>query len=594
MAMKVERTFDLLDRYMERYLEKDDVLCGKQNGTWVKYSSRDYIDYSQNVSYGLLELGIKKGDMIITVSNNRPEWNFTDLGISMIGAIHVPVFTSLSISDYHYIIDHCEAAMIIVSDKKLLKNISPAIALSGRNIPVFSFDESEGARSWKEITDLGKANSDKHRENVEKIKSTIRPEDFASLIYTSGTTGKAKGVMLTHRNMVSNFLAAAEVFNLSPSDRYLSILPLCHVGGRLGNYQTQYSGASIYYAENMGAIAANMAELKPDGFDAVPRVLEKFYSVITSKGNKLTGIKKKLFFWAVKLGLRYQPFGENGWFYEMKLKIADKLIFSKWRQALGNKVRIVGCGGASLQPRLEKVFWAAGIKIINMYGLTETSPIITINRTEKGMVKLGSVGLTIEGVEIKIADDGEILCKGPCVTPGYYKDPQLTKQAFDSEGWFHTGDIGHIEDGKFLMVTDRKKEIFKLSNGKFIAPQIIENVFKELPIIDQIMVIGEHEKFASALISPNFRYFDDWKSSNVITFENNEDLIKQKKVQDYFTAEIEKINKRLNSYERISRFRLVHEEWSPATGELSPTLKLKRQYIQEKYRELIEQVYSKS
>jgi len=594
MAMKVERTFDLLDRYRERYIEKDDVLCGKHNGTWVKYSSRDYIDYSHNVSYGLLELGIKKGDMIITVSNNRPEWNFTDLGISMIGAIHVPVFTSLSISDYHYIIDHCEAAMIIVSDKKLLKNISPAIALSGRNIPVFSFDESEGARSWKEITDLGKANSDKHRENVEKNKSTIRPEDFASLIYTSGTTGKAKGVMLTHRNMVSNFLAAAEVFNLSPSDRYLSILPLCHVGGRLGNYQTQYSGASIYYAENMGTIAANMAELKPDGFDAVPRVLEKFYSVITSKGNKLTGIKKKLFFWAVKLGLRYQPFGENGWFYEMKLKIADKLIFSKWRQALGDKVRIVGCGGASLQPRLEKVFWAAGIKIINMYGLTETSPIITINRTEKGMVKLGSVGLTIEGVEIKIADDGEILCKGPCVTPGYYKDPQLTKQAFDSEGWFHTGDIGHIEDGKFLMVTDRKKEIFKLSNGKFIAPQIIENVFKELPIIDQIMVIGEHEKFASALISPNFKYFDDWKSFNVITFENNEDLIKQKKVQDYFTSEIEKINKRLNSYERISRFRLVHEEWSPATGELSPTLKLKRQYIQEKYRELIEQVYSKS
>ncbi len=399
--------------------------------------------------------------------------------------------------------------------------------------------------------------------------------------------------MLTHRNMVSNFLSAAAVFNLGPQDKYLSILPLCHVGGRLGIYQTQYSGSSIYYAENMGTIAANMAEIKPDGFDAVPRVLEKFYEVIISKGNRLTGIKKKLFFWAVGLGLKYQPFGENGWFYEMRLKIADKLIFSKWRQALGNRVRIVGCGGASLQPRLEKVFWAAGIKIINMYGLTETSPIITINRTEKGMVKLGSVGMTIEGVELKIAEDGEILCKGPNVTPGYYKDPELTKQAFDPEGWFHTGDIGHIEDGKFLMVTDRKKEIFKLSNGKFIAPQIIENIFKESPIIDQIMVIGEHEKFACALISPNFKYFDDWKKSSIISFENNEELIMHQKVQSFFTSEIERINKKLSSPERIARFRLIHEEWTPGTGELSPTLKLRRNYIQNKYKDVITQLYSK-
>ena len=281
-------------------------------------------------------------------------------------------------------------------------------------------------------------------------------------------------------------------------------------------------------------------EIKPDGFDAVPRVLEKFYDVIISKGNKLDGMKKKIFFWAVDLGLKYKPFGENGWLYERKLKIADKLIFSKWRQALGGNVRIVGCGGASLQSRLERIFWAAGIKIINMYGLTETSPIITINRTEKGNVRLGSVGTVIEGVEVKIADDGEILCKGPNVTPGYYKDPELTKQAFDKDGWFHTGDIGHIEDGKFLMVTDRKKEIFKLSNGKFIAPQIIENVFKESPIIDQIMVIGEHEKFASALISPNFKYFDEWKKSNKIPFSDKENLIQHPVVLSFFSAEIER------------------------------------------------------
>jgi long-chain acyl-CoA synthetase len=343
----------------------------------------------------------------------------------------------------------------------------------------------------------------------------------------------------------------------------------------------------------MGSIAANLNEIKADGFDAVPRVLEKFYEVIISKGHKLDGMKKKIFFWAVDLGLKYQPFGQNGWLYERKRKIAEKLVFSKWREALGGRVRIVGCGGASLQSRLERVFWAAGIKIINMYGLTETSPIITINRTEKGNVKLGSVGYVIEDVNVKIADDGEILCKGPNVTPGYYKDPELTKRAFDEDGWFRTGDIGHIEEGKFLMVTDRKKEIFKLSNGKFIAPQVIENIFKELPMIDQIMVIGEHEKFASALISPNFKYFDDWKTSNKIPPLDKEKLVQQPAVLSYFSEEIEGLNKKLSPWERLNRFKLIVDEWTPATGELSPTLKLRRQFIHDKYKDLIAQIYMK-
>jgi long-chain acyl-CoA synthetase len=589
--MNIERNFDLLERYCKLFGNKEDALCAKENGEWVVYSSREYIDFSYNFSYGLLEMGLKKGDKIITITNNRPEWNFVDLGMAMIGVIHVPVFTSLSTDDYRYIINHSEAQLIIVADKKLLKVVFPAVEASGSDLQIFSFDETEGVKNWKEIVELGKLNAGKHKETVKSISDSIKPDDFNSLIYTSGTTGKPKGVILTHRNIVSNFLAAAEVFRLSPEDRYLSILPLCHVGGRMGNYQTQYSGSGIYYAENMGTIATNLAEIKADGFDAVPRVLEKFYSVIISKGNKLTGIKHRIFFWAVKLGLKYKPFGEKGWFYGQKLKIADKLVFSKWREALGGKVRIVGCGGASLQPRLEKIFWAAGIKIINMYGLTETSPIITINRTEKGKVKLGSVGMTIEGVEIKISEEGEILCKGPNVTPGYYKNPELTKAAFDDEGWFHTGDIGHIEDGKFLMVTDRKKEIFKLSNGKFIAPQIIENIFKESPIIDQIMVVGEHEKFASALISPNFKYFEDWKTLNKISFENNEELIKQLEVVSFFSVEIEKLNKRLSQPEKITRFRLVQDEWTPATGELSPTLKLRRKFIEEKYRNLIDQIY---
>lgn len=588
----MERTFDLLDRYRE-YFTKDDALCGKKNGKWIKYSSEEYINISYCFSYGLLNIGIKKGDKIITISNNRPEWNFADMGMSMIGVIHVPVFTSLSHEDYLYVIRHSEVKLILVADKKLHKVVSQAVTTSGLPVGIYSFDEIEGVKNWKSIVEAGETNSLKHREEVEAIKNSIGPDDFASLIYTSGTTGRAKGVMLTHRNMVSNFISAARVFNLTPEDKFLSILPLCHVGGRLGNYQTQYSGASIYYAESMGLIAANMAEIKPDGFDAVPRVLEKFYDVIISKGNKLEGMKKKLFFRAVDLGFKYKPFGENGWLYEMKLKLADRLIFSKWRQALGGNVRIVGCGGASLQARLEQIFWAAGIRIINMYGLTETSPIITINRNEKGNVRLGSVGIVIEGVEVKIAGDGEILCKGPNVTPGYFKDPELTKLAFDQDGWFHTGDIGHIAGGRFLMVTDRKKEIFKLSNGKFIAPQIIETAFKESPGIDQIMVIGEHEKFASALISPDFRYFDEWKKTGRISFSNNAELIQHPAVLSFFSSEIDSLNKKLSPHERVNRFRLVQDEWTPATGELSPTLKLRRQFIHEKYKDLIAQIYMK-
>ncbi len=592
MEHNVSRTFDLLDRYRERF-DKEDALCFKQHGAWKKYSTAEYIEHSYSFCYGLYESGFRKGDKIITVSSNRPEWNFADMGMSMIGVVHVPVFTSLSASEYEYIIRDSGARMILISDKKLYKTLEPVLAETGITCPAFTFDEIEGTTNWIGIVEKGRHCSPQTKLEIEEGKKLIAPGDFATLIYTSGTTGIPKGVMLSHRNMVSNFISAASVFNLKPEDKYLSILPLCHVGGRMGNYQTQYSGASIYYAESMGTIALNMKEICPDGFDAVPRVLEKFYDVIISKGKNLTGIKKTLFFWAVNLGLRYQPFGENGWLYERKLKLADKLIFSKWREALGGNVRIVGCGGASLQPRLERVFWAAGIKIVNMYGLTETSPIITINRTEKGKVKLGSVGMTIDGVEVKIADDGEILCKGPNVMLGYYNDPEQTKSVFDSEGWFHTGDIGNIADGNFLMVTDRKKEIFKLSNGKFIAPQIVENIFKESPIIDQIMVIGEHEKFASALISPNFRYFEDWKTAKKVSYSNNDELITLPEVLSFFSSEVTKLNKRLSPPERINRFRLVKEEWSPATGELSPTLKLRRKFISEKYSSVVEQVYNR-
>ncbi len=590
--MEVRRNFDILTRYADKF-QLEDALCFKHEGKWKKYSSEEYINHSVSFCKGLCRMGLRKGDKIITVSSNRPEWNFADMGMAMIGVVHVPVFASLNASEYQYIIKDSGAKLILISDQKLYKTVSQSFNFEGFSSLVYTFDTVTGVKNWKEILDAGASADTQLQKEIENIKTTIDENSIATLIYTSGTTGKPKGVMLSHRNLVSNFISASSVFNLKPGDKYLSILPLCHVGGRMGNYQTQYSGASIYYAESMGTIAANMQEIKPDGFDAVPRVLEKFYDVIISKGKKLKGIKRILFFWAVKLGLKYKPFGENGWLYESRLKLADKLIFSKWRAALGGNVRIVGCGGASLPPRLEKIFWAAGIKIINMYGLTETSPIITINRTFKGGARLGSVGYVIEGVEIKISEDGEILCRGPNVMLGYYNDPELTSSVFDSDGWFHTGDIGNIEDGKFLMVTDRKKEIFKLSNGKYIAPQLIENIFRESILIDQIMVVGEHEKFASALISPNFKYFDELKLSGKIDFSGTEELIRNSEIQSFFSSEIEKINKKLSPAEKINRFRLVPDEWTPSSGELSPTLKLRRQFISNKYRNLLEQVYQK-
>jgi long-chain acyl-CoA synthetase len=593
MNMQVTRTFDLLERYQEKFPRKNDALASKKDGRWVHISTEEYIRYSCHFSYGLLAHGLKKGDKIITVTNSRPEWNFVDMGMAMIGVVHVPVFTSLSISDYAYVLMHSEAKFVIVSDAQLYIKLRGAAETAGQEVSFYSFEEIPHVKSWKEIIELGKKNEGNYKEEVERIKKEIRPDDLASIIYTSGTTGIAKGVMLSHKNLVSNFLSAAEIFQLTPEDRYLSILPLCHVGGRLGNYQTQYSGSGICYAENMGTIAADMREIQADGFDAVPRILEKIIDTVIGKGKKIKGIRNKIFFWAVKLGFNYKTDDESSWFYKRKLKLADKLIFSKWREALGGRVRLVGCGGASLQPRIERIFWAAGIKVINMYGLTETSPIITINRKEKPDMKLGTVGALIDGVEVKIADDGEILCRGCNVMLGYYKNPELTKAVFDEEGWFHTGDIGNWENGRFLKVTDRKKEIFKLSNGKFVAPQVIENLFKESLYIDQIMVVGEHEKYPGALISPNFNNLQQWCEKEKISFMDRNEIIRHPQVLKIFSDEVNRLNHFLSDPERIVKYRLISDEWSPSTGELSPTLKLRRKFISDKYRAVLEEVYQK-
>jgi len=590
--MSILRTFDLLDRYAKHF-NRDNVLNIKENGKWQGYSATEYIKLAHSFAYGLMAMGYQQEDKIVSVSNNRPEWNFIDMGMAMLGVVHVPVFPSLSVNEYGYILKHSDAKLVIVSDKSLYKLLEQGNKKVQGGIEIYSFDLLEGVKNWKEIVDLGNRHEEKYLEKLETIKMKIKEEDLATLIYTSGTTGVAKGVMLSHKNLVQNFLAASEVFGLKPDYKYLSILPLCHVGGRMGNYQTQFSGSSIYYAENMGTIAANMKEIKPQGFDTVPRILEKIFDNVIAKGRQLKGIKKAIFFWAVRLGLRYKVPEDSSWFYKKQLALADKLIFSKWREALGGNIQTAGCGGASLQPRLERVFWASGIQIINMYGLTETSPIITINRRNKPLTKLGSVGALIDGVEMKIADDGEILCRGHNVMLGYYKDPEMTSRVFNEEGWFHTGDIGHITEENFLMITDRKKEIFKLSSGKFVAPQLIEGMLKESAMIDQVMVIGDQEKFASALIAPNYNYLSDWAEKNGLPGEQKDKIFSHPKLNELFNREVKRINKKLSLHERILRFRLVQHPWGPDSGELSPTLKLRRKFISEKYADVIMKIYIK-
>lgn len=588
--MEVTRIFDLLDRYAEKFRKKD-VFAARLNGKWVKHSYQDYIDFSNYFSYGLLALGFKPGDKIATVSNNRPEWNFADMGMMQIGVIHVPIYPTISIEEYKHILSHSDVNTIIISDQLLHKKLKNVIASIPAIKHVFSFNEVKGVDNWMKIIEAGKQNASAYREKVKKIRASIDPNEMATLIYTSGTTGSSKGVMLSHRNIVSNFIATSKIQPLDHHHRVLSFLPLCHIYERMMNYHFQYKGISIYYAENLGSIAANLKEIKADGFNTVPRLLEKVYDKIVASGKDLPGIKKSIFFWALNLGLQYELNGENGRFYETKRKIADKLVYSKWREALGGKVRIIVSGGSALQPRLARLFWAAGMRIMEGYGLTETAPVIAVSHAEWPNLKFGTVGPILENVEAKIADDGEILAKGPNLMLGYYKDSEYTREVIDDDGWFHTGDIGILDEGKFLKITDRKKEIFKLSSGKYVAPQLIENLFKESIFIEQIMVVGVNEKFASALISPNFNHLHFWATKHKIHYRDNEELVQLHDVVSRYQREVDQINKKLGAHEKIKRFRLVCEEWSPQTGHLSPTLKLRRSVIYRKYDPILRQIY---
>jgi long-chain acyl-CoA synthetase len=590
--MNFDRTFDILE-HLQQSNPKNDLLNARKNGKWQNYSVETYIENANNFAKGLLAMGFKKGDKIATISNNRPEWNFVDMGMAMIGVIHVPVYPTIGEDEFLFIFAHSEVKAIIVSDASLYKKIKPISEDVKRIKHLLTFNKVEEAQHWSIVTQLGKDNKEKLEASLQETKKTITPDDIASIIYTSGTTGLPKGVMLSHRNFLNNVHGVWDLFQLYNHSRLLSFLPLCHVYERMVNYLFQAKGCSIFYAENIGTLSRDMASAKINAFVTVPRVIERIYDRIVSKGEDLGGLQKIIFFWAMRLGERYSKENNNHLFYRLKLQLARKLVFSKWQKSFGGNLQFVISGGAALQPRLSRLFFAAGIHLMEGYGLTETAPVIATNYSLKaGNLLIGSVGPVLKNIEVKIDDDGEILTKGPCVMKGYYKNPELTAEVIDKDGWFHTGDIGELLQGKFLKITDRKKEMFKTSAGKYIAPQAIENKLKESIFIEQAMVVGESEKFASALLSPNFDHLHTWAHDHKIHFRDNKELIKNKKVLAAFQKEVSKTNKLLGQHEQIKRFRVVYEAWTAPTGELSATLKLKRRVLYNKYADLLRKIYA--
>ncbi len=586
--MEVTRLFDILPYYEKTFKPKPDVLAGKENKKWVKYSIKQIREIVDNISYGLLSLGIKKGDKIATISPNRPEWNMIDMAILQIGAVHVPVYPTISEADYRYILEHSEVKYIFVSGKELyrkIKHIVPDI----KNVKgLYTFKHIDEIPHLQELIDLGKANVDKNL--LEKRKDDVNPDDVATIIYTSGTTGYPKGVMLSHNNIISNMMNLYHIFPVDETCRVVSYLPLCHVYERTNIYILLYLGLSVYYAENMGTIADNIKEIKPHVLTTVPRLLEKVYDKIMAKGRSLDGIAKRLFFYAVNLGSKYE-YDNNSFWLKLQLKLVDGIIFSKWRQALGGNMRAVVSGGAALQPRLARIFNAAGIPLIEGYGMTEASPVIAVNTFEKGKRKVGTVGPPLKNLKVKISTDGEILVKGPSIMKGYFKAPQLTAETV-VDGWLHTGDVGIIDRDGMLKITGRVKEIFKTSMGKYISPALIENRFKESPFIEEIMVVGENQKFAAALIVPDFEYLKIYCRIKEINCSSNEEIIRHPEIIKRFKKEINHYNSFFGDTEKIKKFELLDHQWSIDTGEITANLKLKRKFIQEKYAALINGMFN--
>ena len=586
----ITRLFDFPYHQLEKY-NLSDALVTKYGSDWIKTSTKEYIDKANAISRGLLRLGINVNDKIAVISsNNRTEWHITDIGVLQTGAQNVPIYPTISAEDYEYILNHSDSTYCFVSDQEIFDKL---ISVK-QNIPnlkeIYSFNDIKGCKSWNEILELGK--DDSNQAAVEDRKNNIVTTDLATIIYTSGTTGRPKGVMLSHQNIVSDVLMSAPRVPLRAGDtRGLSFLPICHIFERMITYIYQYYGISIYFAESIEKISDNLKEVKPHVMSVVPRLLEKVYDKIYAKGADLTGIKKKLFFWATGLGIQYKPYQENGWFYEFQLKIARKLIFSKWQEGLGGELELLVSGSAALQPRLTRVFTAAGIPVMEGYGLTETSPVISVNDMRNGGFRVGTVGRVLDGVEVKIAEDGEILCKGPNVMIGYYKDEEQTKTALEG-GYFHTGDIGEIDSDGFLKITDRKKEMFKTSGGKYVAPQLLENTFKQSRFIDQIMVIGEGEKMPAAFIQINFDFVKEWANRNGFNIgATNQEICSNGEVIKRIQEEVDHYNEKFGNWEKVKRFELTPDVWSIEEGHLTPTMKLKRKIIIEKYKALYTKIY---
>ena len=587
--MAITRLFDIPYEALKNY-PKEDALATKYAGTWEKLSTRDFINQGNQFSRGLLSLDVKVGDRIGLVStNNRTEWFVADLGISQIGAITVPVYPTISIEDYVYIFNDAEIKYCFVSDKGLYEKLLQVKEKVSSLIEIFTFDEVENARNWLEILYLG---NDFSQEEVENRKKGIKGEDLATIIYTSGTTGSPKGVMLTHKNIISNVLGVENKIPIPNKDykeiRTLSFLPICHILERMVCYFYFHHGFSTYFAESIEKIGENMKEVKPHFVTVVPRLLEKVYDKIYHKGISAGGLKKLIFLWAMGVNKKYELGQPKNW----KQKLADKLVFSKWREGLGGEIVSLISGSAALSISLNKKFQAAGIPIIEGYGLTETSPVIAVNSFDQ--MKLGSVGKPLDNLQVKIADDGEILVKGSSVTQGYLNKPEQTKEAFTEDGFFKTGDIGHIDEEGFLIITDRKKEMFKTSGGKYVAPQMIENKAKASRFIEQIMVVGEGEKMPCAFVQPEFDFVKRWAElHNLDIGQTPEEMVKSPELKKRIEKEIDKLNQKLGNWEQVKRVELTPEIWSVDNGMLTPTMKLKRKVIKERYIDLYNKLYEK-
>ena len=589
--VSITRLFDF-PYYQQENFNISDALVTKQDGKWIKTSTEEYIAKANAISRALVQMGVQKNDKIAIIStNNRTEWNIVDIGILQTGAQTIPIYPTISEEDYEYILNHSESMYCFVSDEEVLRKVNAIKSKVPTLKQVYSFNPIEGCKHWSELLELGQ--DENNQNEVEARKNQVTSDDLATIIYTSGTTGRPKGVMLSHRNIVSNVINSAPRIPFEKGkSRALSFLPVCHIFERMILYLYQYYGVSIYFGESIDKISDNIKEVKPNVMSAVPRLLEKVYDSIYAKGTQLTGVKKKLFFWAIDLGLRYEPYGANGAWYEFQLKIARKLIFSKWKEGLGGNLDLMVSGSAALQTRLARVFAAAEIPVMEGYGLTETSPVISVNDMRNYGFRVGTVGKVIDGVTIKIAEDGEILCKGPNVMMGYYKDEKLTEEVL-IDNYFHTGDIGEFDSDGFLRITDRKKEMFKTSGGKYIAPQLIENTMKQSRFIEQIMVIGDGQKMPAAFIQPNFDFVKEWAKIHKIAIgTTNEEIVANLKVIERIQEEVDKLNEKFGNWEKIKRFELTPDVWSIEAGHLTPTLKLKRKIVMEKYLDLFQKIYS--